>query len=451
MRRIFKILVVCSLIVSYAQTVYAMNSESIAQILNSTFNVEFTSKKIDSLSKQDRTNLENIAEKAVMGQLLVASGVSGLESKRQHALQNITKVVEALVPDDPLKAGLQKAISTAAGPVAGKADMAIKVGSIITLLPSLIKNINEKYELPFINIYLQERNNGKTHDEAWKIATTGDNKVLIEAGIPAGLNLEKTKEKSKELFESSTLATAQSSEWNQARKNEVLPRFESAKKNEEQKSTFWGNVKNTAKDLLKQIKEDLIPTAKAEQIKIIKMPEKLPMNLPQGRISDSSKLRETTGQEKLTPVRIEFTQTYDGLFTQSADAPGSRYGSHSGTLTDGTRVNVIGDSRSGDFTGSFSGRTVAEPGYTPATHNNSAFSGSSVGKVSAIGFKEGDLKGTMTVTVPAGTQTVNVTGNITIKTDGSLSMPSYSGPVTDNTTGAKVGTMSGSWSQSKTR
>ena len=167
--------------------------------------------------------------------------------------------------------------------------------------------------------------------------------------------------------------------------------------------------------------------------------------------SDTSKIREGTAQDQLTPVNISFTQTYDGLFTQAADSLGSRYGSHSGSLTDGTRVNVIGDSRPGDFTGSFSGRTITEPGYTPATHNNSAFSGESVGRVSAKGFKEGDLKGTMTVTIPAGTQTVTVTGDIKIKTDGSLSMPNYSGPVTDNATGNKVGTMSGKWSQSKTR
>ena len=161
--------------------------------------------------------------------------------------------------------------------------------------------------------------------------------------------------------------------------------------------------------------------------------------------SDASKVKEGTPQQLVTPVKVEFTQTFDGLFTQSAA------GIHSGTLTDGTRVNVKNDSRPGDFTGSFSGQTVAETGYTPATHNNSAFSGSSVGTASAKGFKEGDLKGTMTVTVPAGTQTATVSGNITIKTDGSLSMPSYSGPVTVNATGAKVGAMSGSWSQSKTR
>ena len=166
--------------------------------------------------------------------------------------------------------------------------------------------------------------------------------------------------------------------------------------------------------------------------------------------SDASKLRETTGQENVTPVKVEFTQTFDGLFTQSANSPGSQIGTHSATLTDGTRVNVIGDSRAGNFTGSFKGDTVAAPGYTPATHNNSAFSGSSVGKISAMGLKEGDLRGTMTVTVPAGTQTVNVTGNITIKTDGSLSMPSYTGPITDNATSTKVGTMSGEWNQSKT-
>jgi hypothetical protein len=167
--------------------------------------------------------------------------------------------------------------------------------------------------------------------------------------------------------------------------------------------------------------------------------------------SDASKVKEGTPHQLVTPVAVEFTQTFDGLFTQSANSPGSRDGRHSGTLTDGTRVNVKGDSVAGDFTGSFSGQTVAETGYTPATHTNSAFSGSSVGTASAKGLKEGNLKGTMTVTIPSGTQTTNVTGNITIKTDGSLSMPSYTGPTTDNATGTKVGTMSGSWSQSKTR
>jgi len=204
----------------------------------------------------------------------------------------------------------------------------------------------------------------------------------------------------------------------------------------------------------KQVISTILPIAKMDAVKMIEMPKTLPMNLPQGNISDASKLRESTAQEKLTPVNVTFTQTFDGLFTQSANSPGSRDGIHSGTLTgtltDGTRVNVKGDSIPGDFTGSFSGQSIGEPGYTPATHTNSAFSGSSVGTASAKGFKEGDLKGSMTVTVPAGTQTATVSGNITIKTDGSLSMPSYSGPVTVNATGTKVGTMSGAWNQSKT-
>ena len=195
----------------------------------------------------------------------------------------------------------------------------------------------------------------------------------------------------------------------------------------------------------------LLSTAKIDAVKMIEMPKTLPMNLPQGNISDASKVKEGTPHQLVTPVAVEFTQTFDGLFTQSANSRGSRDGIHSGTLTDGTRVNVKGDSVAGDFTGSFSGQSVGEPGYTPATHTNSAFSGSSVGTASAKGLKEGDLKGTMTVTIPSGTQTTNVTGNITIKTDGSLSMPSYTGPTTDNATGVKVGTMSGEWSQSKTR
>ncbi|NCO68085.1 MAG: CHAP domain-containing protein [Nitrospirae bacterium] len=177
--------------------------------------------------------------------------------------------------------------------------------------------------------------------------------------------------------------------------------------------------------------------------------------LPQGlqasalNTLDASQLSQRNAQQQLTPVKVEFRQEYDLLFTQSADSLGSRYGSHSGTI-DGTRFDISGDSRAGDFTGSFSGRTVAEPGYTPVTHNNTPSSGTSVGTVSAKGFKEGDLKGNMTITIPAGTQAVNVSGNITISKDGSLSMPSYTGPVTDNATSTKVGTMSGTWNQSKT-
>ena len=169
-----------------------------------------------------------------------------------------------------------------------------------------------------------------------------------------------------------------------------------------------------------------------------------PITAPFKQSLDKDKLRGGDPQQNVTPVKVEFTQTFDGLFTQSAA------GIHSGTLTNGTRVNVTGDSRPGNFTGSFSGDTVAVPGYTPATHNNSAFSGSSVGTVSAKGFKEGQLEGDMTVTIPAGTQTTTVSGDITIETNGSLSMPSCSGPVTDNATSAEVGTMSGKWDQSKT-
>ena len=167
------------------------------------------------------------------------------------------------------------------------------------------------------------------------------------------------------------------------------------------------------------------------------------------KINDSSRYSERTSQQLLTPVKISFTTTFNGLFTQAADSPGSLGGNHSGTITDGTRTGA--GSRLGTFTsGSFSGRTIAETGFTPATHNNVAFSGTSVGTATARGFQEGELKGTMTVTVPAGTQTTTASGDITINTDGSLSMPSYSGPVTVDATGQKVGTLSGSWSQGST-
>jgi hypothetical protein len=237
-----------------------------------------------------------------------------------------------------------------------------------------------------------------------------------------------------------------------SQKQETLQTLDALKQKLTQLQQALKQIQNAS--IKNHVVSTIIPAAKGEAIKIINLPGKFPQGLPMGKVADKDNLtgrNQIAGQQQLTPTKVEFTQTYDGLFTQAADSLGSRYGSHSGSLTDGTRVNVTGDSRAGDFTGSFSGRTIAEPGYTPATHNNSAFSGEAVGKVSAVGFKEGDLKGTMTLTVPAGAQTVRVTGNITIKPDGSLTMPSYSGPVTDNASGDKVGTMTGSWSQSKTR
>jgi hypothetical protein len=213
-----------------------------------------------------------------------------------------------------------------------------------------------------------------------------------------------------------------------------------------------------------QSKLEFIKSAEKQTIsgtkeKILEAPQIIPTALSTLPISpelakkislDSSKYSECTAQQLLTPVNVSFTQTFDGLFTQSADYLDSPGGNHSGIFTDGTRVGV--GSRPGDFTsGSFSGRTIGEPGWTPVTWTNEPFSGSSVGTATARGFQEGDLKGDMTITVPAGTQTATLSGKITIKTDGSLDMPSYSGPITDSSIGdQKVGTMSGSLNQGPT-
>ena len=63
----------------------------------------------------------------------------------------------------------------------------------------------------------------------------------------------------------------------------------------------------------KQAVSNILPIAKSDAVKIIQMPKNLPMNLPLGKVSDTSKLRETTGQEKLTPVDVKFTQTLTGF------------------------------------------------------------------------------------------------------------------------------------------
>lgn len=227
------------------------------------------------------------------------------------------------------------------------------------------------------------------------------------------------------------------------------------------KELMDGNVWMKAKALGMAFEEGIKRIVNLSTQQAVEFPKTLSQEelskIPHGQISpelakklalDSSKLKETTAQQQLTPVNVSFTTTFDGLFTQAADYLGSWGGNHSGTITDGAIIGA--GSRSGDFTGSFSGRTIAETGYTPATQNDAPFSGTSVGTATAKGFQEGTLSGSMTVTIPAGSQTAAVSGNITISTDGSLSMPSYSGPVTDNGTGQKVGAMNGSWNQGAT-
>lgn len=170
-------------------------------------------------------------------------------------------------------------------------------------------------------------------------------------------------------------------------------------------------------------------------------------------VPDKDKLTasdQIAGQQQLTPVEVKFTQTFEGLVSQAADFPGSQGGNHSGTITQGARVGE--GSRPGTFTsGSFNGRTEGNPGLTPTTLVNVPFAASSVGTVSARGFQEGPLKGSMTITVPAGAQTATLSGTIAIAPDGSLSMPNYGGPVRDNATGIQVGTMTGALNQGPTR
>ena len=322
-----------------------------------------------------------------------------------------------------------------------KIDKFITMGSPLTPRPGLtmgLKNIETIKE--GLQVFVKKPDNVTAWDNYWargdsfsnEINRSGVNNIQIDKGQEQSPTLENTKK------------------WHGAYYS-----------NNEWKDNIAGNITSVAighgiktaanQATINVIPKTILPIAKMDAVKMIEMPKTLPMNLPQGNISDASKVKEGTPHQLVTPVAVEFTQTFDGLFTQSANSRGSRDGIHSGTLTDGTRVNVKGDSVAGDFTGSFSGRTVTETGYTPATHTNSAFSGSSVGTASAKGFKEGPLTGDMTVTIPAGTQTATVSGKITIETNGSLSMPSYTGPVTVNATGVKVGTMSGEWNQSKTR
>jgi len=140
MKKMIKVLTICLMVIVYAQTVYAMDSEAIAQALNSTFNTEFTSKHIDSLSKKERANLENIAE-----QLYLVSPEREID--RQETLGIITGVADALTPTDPTATGLKTALTG----LAGKTGKVVKYGELTMaggLAYGLYKILKEDFGLP---------------------------------------------------------------------------------------------------------------------------------------------------------------------------------------------------------------------------------------------------------------------------------------------------------------
>lgn len=164
--------------------------------------------------------------------------------------------------------------------------------------------------------------------------------------------------------------------------------------------------------------------------------------------SDASQLAQRTAQQQLTPVKVEFTQTFNGLYTQTPISPGSQSANFSGSITSGTRIGE--GSRPGNYTGSFNGSLTAYPGDIPGTYNNSPFNAWSVGTVEAKGFKEGTLKGTMNITGTLGGATYTYPkGPVTINTDGSLSH-TFSGDGVLKRNGVDWGTVNGTLTQSKT-
>lgn len=182
------------------------------------------------------------------------------------------------------------------------------------------------------------------------------------------------------------------------------------------------NIPNVAKNVH-------VPIAKNESSKI---PTSAPVNVsksvmpPKTTLAPLDKdkltgLDQKGGQQQLTPVKVTFTQTFNGLYTQTPIAPGSQIADFSGSITSGTRTGPS-EVRHGNFTGSFSGNLTAYPGDTPGTYNSQPFNAWSVGTVEAKGFKEGTLKGTMNITGTLGGSTYKFpSGSVTINTDGSLS------------------------------
>jgi hypothetical protein len=164
---------------------------------------------------------------------------------------------------------------------------------------------------------------------------------------------------------------------------------------------------------------------------------------------DPSKHAQRNAQQQLTPVKVTFTQTFNGLYTQTPIAPSSQAADFTVNITSGTRGPLeVREVRPGNFTGLLQGRVTAYPGDMPGTYNNDPVIGWSVGTVEAKGFKEGPLKGEMQVQgIHHGVLSILPKGPVTINTDGSLSH-TFNGVVIEN--GVNWGTANGTLNQTKT-
>lgn len=347
--------------------------------------------------------------------------------------QGITKEINKtgkIVAKEMISAGIKETLGPAGSLLTISKGITVAAEGLAVILEEKLNIMKEV----FVKDYINARDQGQSDAEAWNTAKWG--LELYFEGVKPKYNESKVHAYAKSAYE-------------------LKLKIE----DNEKQLLFIENYAQTKNDVINKpilSERTVINTATQEAIKYADLTYEIPyaeISLPKlakklgdGKFTlDSSQLSEGTPQQQVTPVSVSFTETFDGVFTQAADSSGSQGGNHSGTITSGTRIGA--GAKPGAFTGSFSGRTIAEPGYTPATYANKSFSGASVGTATAQGFQEGELKGSITITVPAGTQTATLSGNITINTNGSLSMPSYSGPITVNGTGQNIGAMSGSWNQ----
>ena len=183
--------------------------------------------------------------------------------------------------------------------------------------------------------------------------------------------------------------------------------------------------------ITKAVKEEIIPIALDLGLHLVGI--KVPifeLFWPKTALAPTTdQLSHRTAQEQLTPVNVTFTQTYSGTMSQTIGRYGSRTTPFEGSFT-GTRVT--GDlPGNANFTGTFTGTNVYDPGiYANPLYRNIPFNATMTGQVK--GFKEGDLTGTVNVTivdglVPTG-NTFTYSGDATVKSDGTLSIPSLTGP-----------------------
>jgi len=298
------------------------------------------------------------------------------------------------------------------------------------------RNFNE-IKVGFIQPYIEARERGDSDEAAWNVAKWGLQAYF--EGVKPKYNEQKIHEYARKAYELK-LKIKEHKEQLQLVEDSIRAKGEIISKSQfSQQSIVNTSTRQGIKDEFPKAK--ILSQQQLQKIPHGQISPEVEKRLIKGVIySDSAKQKLASSHQLVTPVKVSFTQTFKGFFTQIPDYPSASTADIFVNITEGTRRGA--GSRPGDFTGTYTARAIAEPGWIWVEHHNTPFEGATAtGTVEAKGFKEGPLKGSMTVNWESSVEKVVLTSNeVTIETDGSLTANNLNGSVIDKSSGATEGT-----------